>query len=251
MAKESTIVESFTLPSKGLIYDTPIDPNVSLRSMTVMEEMRRLAPSETPYKIMSDIIEDCMQEKPKIHIYDMCLGDYQYLLHKLRIVTYGPEYKMTISCPNCGEIVESTANLDSIEVFEYDDTYSDLAKLTLPVSNKIVEMKYQTPRDLDDIARKKKEMQRKTKLNVEYGLLFTTMSLIKSVDGRVLNPIQLEDFVKKLSMKDVTAIISRAEELNRKVGLDTRVITKCNQCGYEMVSTFRITSEFFGPTNNQ
>ena len=158
---------------------------------------------------------------------------------------------MTISCPNCGEIVESTANLDSIEVFEYDDTYSDLAKLTLPVSNKIVEMKYQTPRDLDDIARKKKEMQRKTKLNVEYGLLFTTMSLIKSVDGRVLNPIQLEDFVKKLSMKDVTAIISRAEELNRKVGLDTRVITKCNQCGYEMVSTFRITSEFFGPTNNQ
>lgn len=250
MAKESTIVESFTLPSKGLIYDTPIDPNVSLRSMTVMEEMRRLAPSETPYKIMADIIEDCMQEKPKIHIYDMCLGDYQFLLHKLRVVTYGPEYKMTISCPNCGEIVESTADLDSIEVFEYDDTYSDLTKLTLPVSNKLIELKYQTPRDLDDIARKKKEMQRKTKLNVEYGLLFTTISLIKSVDGRVLNPIQLEDFVKKLSMKDVTAIISRAEELNRKVGLDTRVITKCNQCGYEMVSTFRITSEFFGPTNN-
>ena len=244
----NTIFETFTLPSKGMIYDEPVDAEVTLRSMTVAEEMKRLAPSDTPYKIMSDIIEDCMQTKPKIKVYDMCLGDYQFLLHKLRIVTYGPEYKMTITCPNCGEITDSVADLDSLEVMEYDESFDALLDLTLPVSGKVVRMKYQTPRDLDEIARKTKEMQRKTKLNAEYGILFTTMSLIKSVDGRVLSAIQLEDFVKKLSMKDVNAIITRAEEITKKVGLDTKILTKCDQCGFEMVSTFRITREFFGPS---
>lgn len=241
----TTIFETFTLPSKGLIYDEPISPEVTLRSMTISEEMKRLAPSETPYKIMADIIEDCMQEKPKIKVYDMCLGDYQFLLHKLRVVTYGPEYRMTITCPNCGEVTDSIADLDSLEVLEYDESYDELFNITLPATGKNIRLKYQTPRDLDEIARKTKEMKRKTKLNAEYGLLYTTMYLIKTVDGRVLTPVQLEDFVKKLPMKDVKTIISRAEEITKKVGLDTKIITKCDQCGYEMVSTFRNTGEFF------
>ena len=63
MVNESTIWEGFTLPSKGLVYSKPINPNVELRSMTTAEEMERLSPSETPYKVMSSIIEKCMKEK--------------------------------------------------------------------------------------------------------------------------------------------------------------------------------------------
>ena len=39
---ETTNYEIFTLPSKGLVYEKPINPTVSLRSMTVMEEMKKL-----------------------------------------------------------------------------------------------------------------------------------------------------------------------------------------------------------------
>ena len=120
---ESTIFETFILPSKGKIYDKAVNPTITLRSMTVMEEMKRLSPTDMPYKVMSDIIEDCMGEKPAIHVYDMCLGDYQYLLHKIRIVTYGSDYRMTVQCPNCNEITESVADLESLEVHEWDDSY--------------------------------------------------------------------------------------------------------------------------------
>lgn len=115
---DTTIYESFILPSKGLIYEEKIDPNISLRSMTTMEEMKRLSPTDMPYKVMSDIIEACMEEKPPIHVYDMCLGDYQFLLHKIRIVTYGPEYKMAVRCPECKAVTESIANLESLEIHE-------------------------------------------------------------------------------------------------------------------------------------
>lgn len=246
---DTTIFEGFSLPSKGLVYDEPINPHIELRSMTTMDEMKRLSPTDTPYKIMADIIEDCMIEKPKIHVYDMCLGDYQYLLHKIRVVTYGNKYKMQITCPNCGQVVNSVADLDSLSVVEYDDTYVDSLKITLPITNKEIELKYQTPRDLDDIQFKKREMQKRTKVNIDYGLLFTTISLIKKVNGQVLNPISLEEFVKQLPMKDVNTILSAGDKLNRKVGVDNQVNVKCGQCGYEIVTSFRITSEFFGPTD--
>lgn len=76
-----TITEDCTLPSLGLVYSKPVNPNVKLRSMTTEEEMRRLAHTERPYKVLCDIIEDCIVgDKLGISVYDVCLGDYQYLL---------------------------------------------------------------------------------------------------------------------------------------------------------------------------
>ena len=107
-----TIAEGYTLPSKGKIYTETVNPNIELRSMTAREEMRRLSPSSTPLKTLADIIEDCCIEKPAVHVYDMSLGDYEFLLHKLRIVTYGEDYKVSLRCPECGETIETIAKLE-------------------------------------------------------------------------------------------------------------------------------------------
>ena len=107
-----TIAEGYTLPSKGKIYtEKMVNPHIELRSMTGREEMRRLSPSSTPLKTLADIIEDCCVEKPAIHVYDMSLGDYEFLLHKLRIVTYGEDYKVALRCPDCGELIEAVTKL--------------------------------------------------------------------------------------------------------------------------------------------
>lgn len=244
-----TITESYILPSKGLVYDREVDPEVSLRSMTTADEMRRLAPTETPYKVMSEIIEGCMIKKPNIKVYDMCIGDYQYLLHRLRVVTYGPDYKMQIRCLNCGEISDSVANLDDLEVLTYDESIQDLLKIHLPVSDKDIELRLQTPRILDEIETKSKELKRKIKdKSVDPSILYTIQSLIKKVDGQTLTPTQLEEFVKKLPMRDTNYLLQTANKLNRKLGVDTSIVCKCSQCGYDNPTTFRITSEFFGPS---
>ena len=91
-----TIGEGVELPSRGLIYDKKVNSYVELRSMTARDEMKRLAPSPARFKVLADIIEGCMIEKPAIHVYDMALGDYEYLLHKLRIITYGVEHQKEV-----------------------------------------------------------------------------------------------------------------------------------------------------------
>ena len=249
---EYTIAEQFTLPSKGLIYSKPINPVVSLRAMTTAEEMKRLSPTETPYKVMCDIIQDCIVgEKLGISVYDLALCDYQFLLHRLRVVTYGPDYKMTMFCQNCGSISETSINLDELEVVEYDKSFDELKKIKLPVCGKEVEIKLQTPRSIDEINSRVKEIKKRNKgLEYDPSLFVTLESVIKTIDGQSPNPIMLEGFVKKMNMRDANALLQRAKKLNGKVGLDTECIVKCPDCGYEAVTTFRYSSEFFGPSED-
>ena len=245
-----TIQESYTLPSNGLIYDKKFNPTITLRSMTTEEEMRRLSRSESEYKTMASIIDSCIVEKLPISVYDMCIGDYQFLLHKIRVVTYGSNYKLLIQCPHCGELSNSSVDLDTLEVLSLtEETLEDLHReITLPVSKRKITLSFQTPRMLDNVKERAKEQKKKTKLtNVNFEILFTAMSLIGKVDGLEMDDIRLEQLVRKLPLKDLYYIIQEGDKLNRKVGLDTSVVVTCENCGLEVQDQFRIQPNFFGP----
>jgi len=246
-----TIAEGYELPSKGLIYDKPIKAHVDLRSMTARDEMKRLNPSSTPFKTLADIIEGCMIEKPAVHVYDMALGDYEYLLHKLRIVTYGADYKLSVVCPHCGSVVDTAANLEELELKDFDEgKFNELRTFTLPRSGKLVSLKFQTPHMLDDIEIKTKELKRKFKsaeTNFEIMVLLT--SVIDSVDGQKLNSLELDNFVNKLPALDMTKIINNVDKMNACIGLKNEIFVDCNKCGGEVRTTFRFGSEFFRPSN--
>lgn len=250
MEENYTIFEEFELPSKGLIYESPINPKIRLRSMTTEDEMWRLQKTSTPYKVMCELIDRCIVgDKPGISAYDMCLGDYQFLLHKLRVVTYGPEYKMVITCPVCKHVNEVTVDLDSLNVLTYDKEMEKSFKITLPKSKKEIELRMQTPRILDEIESRKTEMKKRTKDKTSrYDYLLTLEALIKTVDGNTYTPPQLETFLLKLPLADANYLIQKADKLNQMVGVETAVTVVCPDCDNEVVVPFLITSEFFGPT---
>lgn len=242
------IAEDYTLPSKGKVYSKEINPNIKLRSMTTREEMKRQNPSKKTYKNLCEIIDDCLVEKPGISCYDMCLGDYQFLLHKIRVVTYGPQYKTELRCPYCGCTNSRTINLEDLDVHEYSQDVDKYLELDLPKTKKHIKLKLQTPRILDDIDTEAKERRKKSpNSNQEPAFLLSIESVIDEVDGEKLDFIQMEDFVKSLPMLDTNYIIKYSEKLNEMMGVDTRVQDTCDVCGLEYNATFRITAEFFGP----
>lgn len=243
-----TIFETFMLPSKGKIYGEEINPVIELTSMKVWQEMKRTSPTDMPYKLMSSIIEECMKEKPKVSVYDMCLGDYQYLLYKLRTITYGSEYKMSMICPECGKVSEAVVNLDDIEVLDYDEDWDALKTVELPVSGKTIELNYQTPRMLDRIDMEAKKMAQKLKVNTDFSLLFTLMFAIKKIDGQEVNILQVEKFCKEMNMKDANILIHHLDVFNEKIGMDNFVMAHCSKCNNDVSVPFCIAREFFGPT---
>jgi len=242
-----TIGENFTLPSLGKVYDKEVNPNIKLRSMTVEEEMKRLSPSERPYKNLCEIIDDCLVEKPGISTYDMCLGDYQFLLHKLRIVTYGGEYETILMCPYCGCSNERKVNLEDLEVNQYSDDLSKYLEFDLPKSKDHIKLRMQTPRILDEIAVRSKD-KKKSPGSGESVFLLTIQFLIAEVNGERLGSYEKEKYVRKLHAMDANYILKVAEKINDKVGLDTGIEDTCGVCGADYKSSFRITAEFFGPS---
>ena len=245
-----TIKETFTLPSKGLVYGQKINPKVTLRSMTTEDEMLRLSPNDSDYQTSCELIDRCIEGEFPISSYDLCLGDYQFLLTKLWLVTYGSDYKVVIQCPNCGEITNASVNLGEIEVHELDDDFVLDTEVELPMSKSKVKLSLQTPRMLDAIKEKAKEKRRKTKTSNNFELLFSAMSLISEVDGKKMNELNLEAFIRKLPLKDVYFIIQKGDEINGKVGLDNSVIAKCSNCNYEIITNFRFEPKFLGPQYN-
>lgn len=245
-----TIAEGYELPSKGSIYTTSVNPHVELRSMTARDEMKRLSPTTTQFKKMADIIEGCLIEKPSIKVYDMALGDYEYLLHKLRIVTYGPDYKMSLVCPFCGESFENAADLEQLHVLDFDlEKFESLHTFTLPVSGDTVTIKFQTPRMLDETDAKTKELKRKFRdAEVEFNLLVILQQVIDEVNGAKLDPTKAETYINKLAAKDMVKIINNLDALNACIGISSELILDCPNCGGEVHTHFRFGSEFFRPT---
>lgn len=248
--KNYSIAEEFTLPSLGKVYSENVNPVVKLRSMTTQEEMKRLAPSDRAYKNICEIIDDCIVDDIGISAYDMCLADYQFLLHRLRIVTYGTDYKFTTNCPYCSTSSNGSINLADLKVVQYNsEDKENITEFVLPKTGKHIKIRMQTPRMIDDINSKSKELSKKSNNTAgDTAFLFTLQEIIDTVDGVKLDPLKKEDFVRALPMMDSNFIIKHAQKLVESFGIDTNLARTCPMCGLDYTSSFRITSEFFGPS---
>ena len=244
-----TIGENYTLPSLGKVYDREVNPNIKLRSMTTEEEMKRLTPSDRPYKNMCEIIDDCLVEKPGISSYDMIMADYLYLLHKLRIVTYGEEYQTDLLCPFCGCTNERTINLEDLTVNQYSEDLNKYIEFDLPKSRDHIKIRPQTPRIKDEIVVRSKDKKHSSGPK-ESALLLTLQYLVVEINGTRPQSFEKENYIRKLPMIDTNFILKCAEKIDEKVGLDTDIEDVCSVCGTDYKSSFRLTAEFFGPSIN-
>ena len=246
-----TIMEGYELPSKGKIYDKVVNPHVELRSMTARDEMKRLSPSSTPLKTLADIIEGCCIEKPAIHVYDMALGDYEFLLHKLRIVTYGEDYKVALRCSECGEPIEAIAKLDQLSVKDFDEEEVDAVRtFTLPKSGHTISLNFSSPRSMEESDVKVKDMKRKYKTaTIDFDTLVKLLVSIDLVDGEKKHEHELENFVTNLPAMDLQKILNNIDKLNQLIGLDNILYLTCPKCGEDTATFFRFGPEFFRPTN--
>jgi ribosomal protein S27AE len=113
-----------TLPVGYVAAESKIHRNVLLRKMTGHEEAiladRRY--QRNGGKLLTELLTSCivglgdLGTPPRSAVSSMYSVDRNYLLVRLRSITFGAELQATYSCPGCGESVQLTDDLDSLPV---------------------------------------------------------------------------------------------------------------------------------------
>jgi hypothetical protein len=114
----------FTLPIGYVDAEGEIHRQVVLRKMTGREEaiLADRKYQRNGGKLVTELLHSCVvrlagvEANGKGPIASLYSADRNYLLLKLRSITFGPELEATYTCPGCGEGLQLVENLDELPV---------------------------------------------------------------------------------------------------------------------------------------
>ena len=188
MANERVAIqETYQIPGFSLYKNLNLEKQFTLRAMTTMEERLRL--SSQGLDTIAKIIRNCLTTNPDLDIMDLKLFDIQYLMYKLRIVTYGSDYPISIRCPYCGKKMDLHINLDELEVISVPDDFEEPIKIgPLPVSGDVISCKIQTLRDYLDIVAEHDKFVEKVPDGEDPTFFLDLENKIVDINGKQLPP---------------------------------------------------------------
>lgn len=247
--KLATVSETYTLPSKGLIYGSEFPSEVTIRSMTTFEEKMRLG-NQGFWKTMCSILDAVVISPEDFDSKSMTLFDFYFLMYKMRTVSYGPIYKVAVTCPECGKQEVVNVNLDELEV-EYlpDDTTDEFEVGPLPRSKDVLTCRFLRVRDTINNERKAKEILSKyPEYEGDPNYLLGIASEIVAINGDKMNDIAISQYVENMLAMDSAYLSQAYNKKTSNVGLTTTCRGTCSSCGEELVFSLPFNSEFFRPT---
>lgn len=251
MAKNNVpIQETYEIPSRGKIYGTSmvVPERITLRAMTALDEKLRLS-SNNPFISVSKLVNNCMVDCDQVDAARLKFFDLHFLMFKLRILTYGPEYRIKITCPSCGDRHDVTINLDELKCEYAPDDLVEPMDIKLPVSGTTVGVKFMEANDYLNISAEAQRIRTKFpdyEGDPEY--IPSYMCKIVTVNGEELVPSKKQEFIENMHAKDLRVFDEKYAELTGKLGLDLGQVDVCPKCGHVLEYDVPMVREFFRPT---
>jgi len=249
MKSKSTISEVYKLPSLGKLYGEGFPEEVTIRSMTTLEEKMRLG-NQGFYKTITTILDSVVTSPENFESKYMTLFDFNFLMYKMRAVSYGPTYKVTVTCPDCGKSQVVRVNLDDLKVdYLQDDAVEPFKIGPLPRSGDTLTCRYLRVTDLMSNQKKSDEIISK---NPDYqgdpSYILDLCSRIMSINDEEITPYEVQMYVEEMSAMDSQYFTQAYNKYVNKVGMDNSCETTCEYCGSHIDFTLPFNSEFFRPT---
>jgi len=249
---KSVVQETFVLPSLGKLYSTPdkeFPSEVSLRSLTTFEEKIRLS-GQGFYQTMSKLIDTVTESPEDFNSQDLTVFDFYFLMYKMRSVTYGHNYKVTVTCPHCNKTSVLTVDLDEIKVKTLPDDFVEPFKVgPLPRSGDVLECRFLRIKDYLKNEKRAKEILRNTpNYEGDPANLLAVASRIVTINGEEKTSIEKEMYVEKMNALDNAYLTQYCDFIEDKVGMDTECHDTCPGCGEDLIFDLPFNREFFRPT---
>lgn len=227
--------EMIDLPSKGYFYPEGhalCSGKLEMKYMTAKEE--DILSSATLIKqgvVIDRLIQSLIVDK--INYNDLLVADKNGLLIASRILAYGPQYDVEITCPNCG--AKNQLNIDLYQFESKDIDFDNIKKgqtefeYTMP-NGKVITYKFLTHGDEKLI---EQDIKGYNKMKVGTGIdpqLSTRLKhIITSVDGNREKTV-VSKFVDNMLSRDSLAFRKHLKEITPDIDLSFSFA--CSSCDH-------------------
>jgi hypothetical protein len=241
--------ETIDLPSGGKFYDEthPLHSGkVDLKYMTAKEEDILTSSNLIAKGLVFDKLYESLVVTPGTKIDSILTGDINAIMVASRILGYGKDYDIAVTCPACGSGEVITVDLTNFEDRKTTGTAEQVGRhfvVTLPVSGAKVEFQLLT-RGMEKAMQK--DLDAYAKINSEYIPERTTFfkAIVVSVNGSTDKP-SISKFVDQLLVKDAKAL--REEYLAVKPDINFNFEYTCSSCSNTSSVGLPISTSFFWP----
>ena len=240
--KPSHFVE---LPSKGKSYPE----GHALRNKDVIEVYQMTAKDEdilTSQSLLKKgvaidrFVENILVDK-SIDLRTLLVCDKNAILLESRILGYGPDYSVDITCPNCYTVGKRDYDISEKTIhygIEDEISQEGLIKYKLPRSGVEVELKLLTSREESEII--SSVLNGNERKNVEQQLKL----LIHSANG-ITDKEQISQFIEAMPIIDSLSLRNHYKKVSPNVELKYNFT--CNSCGHQQELEVPLSADFFWP----
>lgn len=251
--KSNFPTEIISLPSRGVLYPESSllhEGKIEMKYMTAREEDILTSPNLIKQGIVLDKLMQSLIVSP-IKYNDLVIGDKNAIMIAARILGYGKEYQVDVTCPKCSE--KTTVNVDLTTLPDQPVSESatmvapNLFEFTLPNSKRTVLFSlptHGTEKKIEYELEALKKNQKKDSVNKE--LTTRLKNLIKSVDGNADERFVAQFVENELFAMDSKALRSYIKEISPDQKMQIDFV--CDHCSHEEEAlAFNIDTNFFWP----
>ena len=244
----SKYIKEIDLPTRGLLYDEAvgIPDKITIRAMTTKEEKMLLGSTTDA---VEDIIKACVEKPKDLKVDELISPDVTNILVELRILTYGPQYKLFYLCENCNRKNTVSVDLTDLENKFLPEEFKEPFEIDLPMSKDKLEVVLLRGKDFKAIERWAKNVEKRTKAENLKGDVTYTLRIaqyIKTINGEAVTKEDALQYAESMIGGDSSHFWNKINEL--QIGFDVNLIRDCMYCGHENEFIMPVTAEFFRPT---
>lgn len=253
MAENYNYTQEVVLPSRGLLNPEIPGGKVVQRCMMVTDQKFLSGSNQSAGSVLHQLIQRTVVSPEGFDVSNLTLADTLYLLFKLRILSYGKDYRFKTRCPECRSKIDVELDLSELPVEILDENFAEKLVATLPHRGDKVYTKILTNADREEInkeilRRKKKRPDDESEyvLRIAYSIDKVVFAKADSEGKKeITNMTDIERYVASLTDLDASAIIAARDSV--AYGIAPIVEHVCSECGEYIDVSVQFSSEFFRP----
>jgi hypothetical protein len=246
MAEYAFPTETIDLPSGGKLYppDSPLaSGTVDVKYMTAKEEDILTSTNLIQKGTVIDKLMESLLVTKGASPDDLFIGDLNAVMVASRILAYGKDYPIQLSCMACSRKVDHVVDLSALEMIAPTETAVDgQYALTLPTGVAIT-FRLLTRGD-EKAVKTEVDAMKKFNNSIESDGSTRLKYIITSVNGNTDRKV-IREFADAMIIRDVRALRDQIKKVSPDVNFDLAI--ECSHCGESIQARMPMGSNFFWP----